>query len=327
MVSMLIDDRRTYPDLAAWAEYDLPKVTDNPKVWNAFVRHGQFTRLSAWGVVKWGRDSPLMRIANLDGANGWFNPSQPEWIYVDRFVADAIHANPQDSKVRRYVESTVLHELVHLGDYRDGRHRTDVPEAGKAFEEEAYDGDVDRTGLGHAHAPDAGHDNSGLADLTAVLAAFMSDAHQEPPNGRRWPRGIRNNNPGNIRIGDDWEGLAVVENMTADQREEQSFCVFSEPAYGIRAIGRILRTYQSKGYRSVASMITRWAPESDNNPSDIYVRHVAGKLGVEPEQEFDIAGGDYARRMVESIIEFENGVQPYRDDIVIDGIRKAGYGV
>lgn len=55
------------------------------------------------------------------------------------------------------------------------------------------------------------------------------------------PRGIRNNNPGNIRWGDDWKGL-----VPKDQRTDKSFCQFTTPEYGIRAMIIILRNYQRK---------------------------------------------------------------------------------
>ena len=40
------------------------------------------------------------------------------------------------------------------------------------------------------------------------------------------PRGIRNKNPGNIKLGTDWEGLA------SDQTDP-TFCIFDEAVMGI----------------------------------------------------------------------------------------------
>ena len=55
------------------------------------------------------------------------------------------------------------------------------------------------------------------------------------------PRGIRNNNPGNIRWSNDqWKGL-----IPKDQASDKAFCVFRSPEYGIRAMARILRKYTS----------------------------------------------------------------------------------
>ena len=40
------------------------------------------------------------------------------------------------------------------------------------------------------------------------------------------PRGIRNKNPGNIKLGTDWDGLA-------DEQSDPVFCVFKEAVWGI----------------------------------------------------------------------------------------------
>ena len=52
-------------------------------------------------------------------------------------------------------------------------------------------------------------------------------------------RGIRNNNPGNIRHGEKWEGLS-------DKQTDSSFCIFVSPEYGIRALAKVLLTYYKK---------------------------------------------------------------------------------
>ena len=52
-------------------------------------------------------------------------------------------------------------------------------------------------------------------------------------------RGERNNNPGNIRHGSKWQGLSA-------QQTDPSFCQFVSPEYGIRAIYKLLQTYQKK---------------------------------------------------------------------------------
>jgi len=93
------------------------------------------------------------------------------------------------------------------------------------------------------------------------------------------PRGIRNNNPGNIRRSDDqWRGLA------ADQTDADFFR-FAEPRFGIRAMARILQVYQEHhGLRTIREIINRWAP-SVENPTGDYVTAVAIWAG------FDAASG------------------------------------
>lgn len=50
-------------------------------------------------------------------------------------------------------------------------------------------------------------------------------------------RGERNNNPGNIRHGSKWRGLSI-------EQADREFCQFVSPEYGIRAIYKLLQTYQ-----------------------------------------------------------------------------------
>lgn len=74
----------------------------------------------------------------------------------------------------------------------------------------------------------------------------------------RSPRGIRNNNPLNIRIGNDWIG----EKKT---KTDPLFEEFLEMKYGIRAAVIILRRYIKKYHRTtIREIISSWAPETEN---------------------------------------------------------------
>ena len=90
-------------------------------------------------------------------------------------------------------------------------------------------------------------------------------------------RGIRNNNPLNIRVGKDkWKGQVLPQRGSG---EGAVFCQFQSMEYGIRAAFCILRTYATK-YRlsSVRDIITRWAPPSENDTQS-YIRHVCMMTG------------------------------------------------
>jgi len=94
------------------------------------------------------------------------------------------------------------------------------------------------------------------------------------------PRGIRNNNPLNIRrSGDKWQGLKT-------QQEDKEFFQFSTMAYGWRAAFRLLcHTYYGKyKLRTIRAIINRWAPPKENNTSS-YIMHVAERIGIGPDQE------------------------------------------
>ena len=129
------------------------------------------------------------------------------------------------------------------------------------------------------------------------------------------PRGIRNNNPGNVEYtGVQWQGL---DNPPSDGR----FMRFTSPEYGIRAIARVLDTYaNTHGINTVAGIIQRWAP-SHENPTNAYARYVAEALNVAPEQPLDIMANRPG--LVAAIIEFENGQQPYSWATINKGVSMA----
>ncbi len=63
-------------------------------------------------------------------------------------------------------------------------------------------------------------------------------------------RGIRNNNPGNIRKGDNWQGLAA-------EQTDEAFCVFRSAEYGIRALVKVLLNYEKKyGLNTVRKLLS-----------------------------------------------------------------------
>lgn len=140
---------------------------------------------------------------------------------------------------------------------------------------------------------------------------------------KQLPRGIRNNNPGNIEWGDPWQGLIPV-----NERTDPRFAQFVSPAYGIRAIARTLITYQDKhGIRTVTGVINRWAPPAEND-TEAYVRAVQQAVGGELVDMHDYK---YLRPLVEAIIKHENGIGPmktantwYSAAAIDEGLRLAG---
>ena len=93
-------------------------------------------------------------------------------------------------------------------------------------------------------------------------------------------RGIRNNNPLNIRrSADKWQGLKA-------QQEDREFFQFSEMKWGWRAAFRLLcHTYYGKyKLRTIRAIINRWAPPKENNTL-YYIRSVAERTGISTDME------------------------------------------
>lgn len=131
------------------------------------------------------------------------------------------------------------------------------------------------------------------------------------------PRGIRNNNPGNIRKGESWRGAVG---------DDGAFIIFDTALHGIRAMARILHTYAtSYGINTVQGIISRWAPPNENDTA-AYVQHVAVKMDVGETQPLAFTKTQLLA-LVAAIINHENGQQPYSDEQLLEGIRAAGWPV
>ena len=85
------------------------------------------------------------------------------------------------------------------------------------------------------------------------------------------PRGIRNNNPLNIRVGNKWLGEVA-------QPTDKDFEQFVSMAYGIRAALIILRRYMTRYHlNTIYDIVSRWAPKVENNV-DQYAKFVSEKM-------------------------------------------------
>ncbi len=130
---------------------------------------------------------------------------------------------------------------------------------------------------------------------------------------KQWPRGIRNNNPGNIRYtGAKWMGLS-------DPASDGEYCRFTNVRYGIRAMARILKSYRARGLDSIDEIIGTWAPDSENN-TFAYVVSVSQRMGFAAELPLSV---EQWPELIESIIYHENGVQAYSIKIIEEGVALA----
>lgn len=90
-------------------------------------------------------------------------------------------------------------------------------------------------------------------------------------NSQQEPRGIRNNNPLNIRLCKGrrtyWQGMRFPQT-------DEEFVQFESMEMGYRAACLILFTYRKRyNRRTIRQIITRWAPRTENN-TNVYIYHV-----------------------------------------------------
>ncbi|YCO02114.1 structural protein P5 [Vibrio sp. VNB-15] len=129
------------------------------------------------------------------------------------------------------------------------------------------------------------------------------------------PLGIRNNNPLNIRYNsaNKWDGMTG---------ENNGFCTFSSSKYGLRAGAKLLRNYMvNNELRSVAGIIKKWSP-SHENPTDSYIDYVAKAVGVNAAD--NTLTEKHIPLLLKAMIKFENGINPYSDNAIVEGCQLAG---
>lgn len=128
------------------------------------------------------------------------------------------------------------------------------------------------------------------------------------------PRGIRNNNPGNIEAGIGWKG-----EIGTDGR----FATFATPAHGIRALAlNAVNSQRIHGNDTVAELINRWAPPTENN-TDAYSAQVAKALGVGVDDPVDLTDPATLAKFTAAVIKHENGQQPYAEADIVAGVDAA----
>lgn len=123
------------------------------------------------------------------------------------------------------------------------------------------------------------------------------------------PRGIRNCNPGNIRVTKDkWQGLRSVQT-------DREFFQFVEMKWGYRALIRTLQNYRRiHGCYTITDFITRWAPSSENNTL-AYIKSVCFQLGVPSVYVPDVDDRDTMCALAAAISKHENGVDANMEEV------------
>ena len=123
-------------------------------------------------------------------------------------------------------------------------------------------------------------------------------------------RGLRNNNPGNIRITKDkWQGLR-------EKQEDKSFFQFTEMKWGYRALIRTLQNYRKRhGCKTIADFIKRWAPENEND-TDSYIKAVSDYAGIPADDPININDREQMIRIVAGMSKVENGREAEMSDVI-----------
>ncbi|MDH6357239.1 structural protein P5 [Parabacteroides sp. PF5-9] len=128
-------------------------------------------------------------------------------------------------------------------------------------------------------------------------------------------RGLRNNNPGNIRIS------ATKYQGEIQPSQDRAFKQFQTMAHGYRAMFMLLYTYRKKhGCDTIRKMITRYAPPVENH-TNVYIDSVARWSGINPDVQLDTTSREVMVPVISAMSRMENGKHAAANDV------EAGWGL
>ncbi|CNL24257.1 Uncharacterised protein [Yersinia frederiksenii] len=161
-----------------------------------------------------------------------------------------------------------------------------------------------------------------VTDLGNSSADWVKDKTGfDPRSVGRWlrgesdssdPRGIRNNNPGNINyVGQDGATL---------ERPGGRFAKFETAYDGLKAMARQLMRYftgktTGKPLQTLTDIISTWAPGSENN-TGAYVAQLSKMLNVHPDAVLNLENPQVMSALMGGIIHHENGRNPYSSELI-----------
>lgn len=130
------------------------------------------------------------------------------------------------------------------------------------------------------------------------------------------PVGIRNNNPGNIAIGDNWMGMVGNDGR---------FVIFTDMSWGIRAMAKSLKNMIGRGLDTIDTLIRQWSATDQ----DAYVTNVSQRTGIPADTQLG-TDDDTIASLMRAIIVQENGADYsslVTDQDIADGMALANGGV
>lgn len=116
-------------------------------------------------------------------------------------------------------------------------------------------------------------------------------------------RGLRNNNPGNIK----WSSANNWVGQTG--RDDAGFVIFDKPDNGVRALSRVLDSYERAGVNTIDAIVRRYTAGDSQLAQANYSAFLQSRLGV--AGNFVLNKFLHRYPLIAGIIQFENGSNPF----------------
>lgn len=123
------------------------------------------------------------------------------------------------------------------------------------------------------------------------------------------PRGIRNNNPLNLR---HWGNAPIVG----------GYAQFATPQEGIDAAAKQLLRFQSRGIDTLGGIAGAWAPAADGNDVAAYTADLVKQTGYGAGEHLDLRDPTVMASVVSAMVRHENGQNPYSRQMIATEAQK-----
>lgn len=215
----------------------------------------------------------------------WDKSKNPvDWVYNMLFKADDLHEDrlfeeheldDADVKERLRKKHTKIVPVVNDAE-EEGVENIEV------FDQKAYDSDYAKY----------------MKEKQAKTPPAQTQTNELPPPEKA-TRGMRNNNPGNLRP------------VSMNNPQDGGFRVFRTREEGWGALGQQLKGYYNAGLDNIKSIISKYAPSSENNTM-AYINAVASSMSkslgtlVTPEAGLDLKDARVLKALMMAIADHEN---------------------
>ncbi|PLJ55300.1 hypothetical protein B6J66_03175, partial [Klebsiella quasipneumoniae] len=122
--------------------------------------------------------------------------------------------------------------------------------------------------------------------------------------------GFRNHNPGNLK---------AAPNSTGKRGK---FSTFASDDDGLSAMARQLMLYGDRGNNTPGGIIQTYAPSSENN-TRAYIDDVTSRTRYGADQRLDLHNPEVLKTLMASMIQHEQGSQPYTEEQLKKAIQSA----
>lgn len=128
------------------------------------------------------------------------------------------------------------------------------------------------------------------------------------------PRGIRNNNPGNLNY-------AKQSGATKESGPNGRFAVFNSMTEGVSALYKQIQLYFQRGTDTISEIVNKYAPASDNNNVMAYINSLVKATGKGAHESLASSDMSTIFSLLKGIISHENGKGYVSDDEIMRGIQ------